>query len=126
MFYCYPAEVIAEWCAVSLATAREYKLGRRKPPPPVARLFELHRDRRVLGPTWNGWLVKPDSIVDPDGNETGRMQLYNYFWVVQFARQLAAERSQVAHAQFYALLSGDVAPPPAEVREAIADLLEAR
>jgi hypothetical protein len=94
MFYGYPAEVIAEWCAISVATARRCKAGKRKPSPSVERLFTLHRDRRVLGPSWRGWLVKPDSIVDPDGNETGRMQLYNYFWVVQFARHLAAERSE--------------------------------
>jgi hypothetical protein len=47
-------------------------------------------------------------------------RLYNYFWVVQFARQLAADRSERAHAEFYALLHGDAAPPPAEAREAVA------
>ena len=68
------------------------------------RLFLLYRDRRVLGPEWAGWLVKPDSIVDPDGNETGRSQLHNYFWIVQFARQMAGERGGDAYREFWKLL----------------------
>jgi hypothetical protein len=91
VFYGYPAELVAEWCGVSLATARLYKAGKRKPSKPVVKLFLLHRDRRVLGPEWNGWIVKPGSIVDPDNNETSRSQLHNYFWIVQLARRLSSE-----------------------------------
>lgn len=70
------------------------------------RLFLLHRDRRVLSAEWQGWVIKPDAIVDPDGNETSRSQLHNYFLIVQFARQLAAERGEDVASRFWQLLSG--------------------
>ena len=69
------------------------------------RLFLLHRQGRVLGPSWDGWLVKPDCLVDPDGNETSRALLHNYFYVIQFARQLAGECGRKTHGEFYKLLS---------------------
>ena len=89
-----------------MATARLYKAGKRRPSKTVAKLFLLHRDRRVLGDTWRDWIIKPDSIVDPDGNETSRTLLYNYFWIVQFARRLAYEREGGAGAEFEKLLAG--------------------
>jgi hypothetical protein len=60
----------------------------------VVKLFLLHRDRAVLGAAWKGWVIKGESIVDPDGNETSQPLLRNYFWVVQIARALAAEVGQ--------------------------------
>lgn len=105
IFYGYPDELVARWCGISAATVRQYKLGKRKPSRTVVRLFMLHREGRVLGPEWKGWLVKPDSIVDPDGNETSRALLHNYFWIAQFARQLAYERDDArVHAEFERLL----------------------
>lgn len=105
IFYGYPAALVAEWCGVSVATARRYKLGKRKPSKSVAKLFLLHRDRRVLGPQWRGWVVKDDSIVDPDNNETSRLQLHNYFWILQFARRLTADREDARlHQEFEKLL----------------------
>jgi hypothetical protein len=93
IFYGYGAEEIADWCGVTVSTARLYKAGKRKPSRSVMKLFLLHRDRRVLGGRgWDGWIVKSDSIVDPEGNETSRSLLHNYFWIVQFARSLAHER----------------------------------
>jgi len=89
MFYGYPAELIAEWCCVSLSTAFAYKSGRLKPGKSVARLFELHRDRKVLPASWKRWLVKPDAIVDPEGNETNRNLLLNYRLMMQYAHDLA-------------------------------------
>ena len=56
-FYGYPAEVIAEWCGVSIGTAEHYKAGRRKPPTPVLRLFRLYRDGKVLGKTWDQYKI---------------------------------------------------------------------
>jgi hypothetical protein len=104
VFYGFPDHLIANWTGVSLATARRYKSGKLRPSAAVMRLFLLYRERRVLGPEWAGWLVKPDSIVDPDGNETTRSQLHSYFWVVQMARELAAARGEDAHREFYKLL----------------------
>ncbi len=66
-FYGYPAEVIAEWCGVSVGTAEHYKAGRRRPPTPVLRLFRLYRDGKVLGKTWEGYKVKDEKLFCPDG-----------------------------------------------------------
>jgi Phage protein len=56
-------------------------------------------------PQWKGWKRKPDSIVDPDGNETTRAQLHNYFWIAQFARRLAYDRPDPRlHDEFERLL----------------------
>jgi len=69
------------------------------------RLFMLYRDRRVLGADSKDWIVKQDGIVDPDGNETSRSQLHNYFWIVQLARRLAYERDDpLAQGEFEKLL----------------------
>ncbi len=87
-FYGLPVEVIAEWCAVSWSTAHGYKTGRLKPSRPAQKLFLLHRDRMVLTRQWNGWLVTPTAIVDPDGNETSRGQLRNYHFMIQYCREL--------------------------------------
>ena len=44
---------------------------------------------RLLTPEWKGWLVKPDAIVDPEGNETDRNLLRNYRLMMQYAHELA-------------------------------------
>jgi len=89
MFYGYPAELIAEWCSVARSTAYAWKTGSLKPSKPAAKLFRLHRDRMVLTPEWRGWFVTRNAIVDPDGNETPRSLLHNYFLMMQYCRDLA-------------------------------------
>lgn len=74
-FYGYPAELIAEWCGVSVGTAQHYKAGRRKPPTPVLRLFRLYRDGKVLGPEWEGFIVHGNMINGPDGKVISQTQL---------------------------------------------------
>ena len=66
-FYGYPAEVIAEWCGVSVGTAEHYKAGRRKPPTPVLRLFRLYRDGKILGKPWDQYKVVGEKLFTPDG-----------------------------------------------------------
>ena len=88
-FYGYPAPLIAEWCCVALSTAHAYKSGLLKPSKPAAKLFRLHRDRMVLTKEWRGWLVKPDAIVDPEGNETNRAALHNFQLMLDYFRDLA-------------------------------------
>lgn len=105
LFYGYPPETIADWCACTVEQARRYKAGRARVPRPVMRLFVLHRDRRVLGPAWKGWIVKPESIVDPEGAETTRKQLHGYWLIMQYARELAAERGPDALEDFRRLLA---------------------
>ena len=96
MFYGYPAELIAEWCCVARSTAYAWKTGSLKPSKPAAKLFRLHRDRMVLLPEWKGWFVTRGAIVDPDGNETPRSLVHNYYLILQYCRELA-RRTGDAH-----------------------------
>lgn len=89
IFYGYPAALIADWCCVALSTAFAYKSGRLKPGKAAAKLFRLHRDRMVLTPEWRGWVVTPNAIADPEGNETSRNPLRNYYLMLQYCRELA-------------------------------------
>ncbi len=90
IFHGYPPELIAQWCGVTVDTAKLYKAGSRKASRAVLRLFVLHRDGRVLGEGWRGWCARADTIADPDGNVTSARQLVAYFYVMQFAAALAA------------------------------------
>jgi hypothetical protein len=89
MFHGYPAEFIAEWCSVALCTAYAYKSGRLKLSKPAAKLFRLHRDRLVLTPEWCGRFVTRNAVVDPEGNETPRSLLQNYYLMLLYCRELA-------------------------------------
>lgn len=66
-FYGYPAEVIAEWCGVSVGTAEHYKAGRRKPPLPVLRLFRLYRDGKILDDAWSEFRITKGIMYGVDG-----------------------------------------------------------
>ena len=66
-FYGFPAEVIAEWCGVSVGTAEHYKAGRRKPPTTVLRLFRLYRDGKVLDDDWREYKIVKGKLFGPDG-----------------------------------------------------------
>lgn len=87
-FASYPAELIAQWCRVTVETAQSWKTGKRTPSPAALALFCLYRDRKVLGPDWDGWIVKGNRLVDPEGNETTQGQLRAYYFVYQLAREL--------------------------------------
>jgi uncharacterized protein DUF3653 len=89
LFYGSPAELIAEWCCVALSTAHAYKSGRLKPGKAAEKLFRLHRDRMILTTEWRGWIVKPDAIVDPEGNEMPPNLLRDYQLMLQYFRDLA-------------------------------------
>lgn len=88
-FYGYPAELIADWCGVSVRTAARWKSGISQPSPSAIKLFELHRDRRVLGKEWEGWLVNQATLVDPEGNSTTQGQLRAYAHVYALCRELS-------------------------------------
>lgn len=81
-FYGYPAEVIAEWCGVSIGTAKHYKSGRRKPPTPVLRLFRLYRDGKVLGSDWENYRAIRDKLIDQSGQSftPSNLALYGLVW----------------------------------------------
>lgn len=84
LFYGFPVEVIASWCQVTKGTAYLYKVGQRKPSRQAIRLFVIHRDRRLLTEEWKGWVIKPDSIVDPKNNKTPRNLLRGYSLILQY------------------------------------------
>lgn len=88
-FYGYSAELIANWCGVSVASAEHYKAGRRRPSKTVLRLFRLYRDRKVLGHAWDGYHVSGSKLVGPDGKHI--TPEYIALWVI--ICQLAAEKS---------------------------------
>ena len=92
LFHAYPPEHIAEWCCVTLETAKRWKAGESTPPPPARRLFELYRQCKVLAsPAWVGWEVKGDVLRDPEGNDTTQGHLRAYYFVCQLAAELARD-----------------------------------
>jgi len=103
VFYSYPADLIARWCGVSVATAAQWKRGARKPSRQALRLFSLHRDGRVLGEKWRRWKVVDDSIVDPAGNVTSLALLEGYAMIFQWVADIAA-RDPETQRQYYELL----------------------
>ena len=82
-FYGFPAEVIAEWCGVSVGTAEHYKAGRRKPPTPVLRLFRLYRDGKVLGNEWDRYKIHKSKLFGPDGRFVTEAQISHLAIVCQ-------------------------------------------
>ena len=105
LFYGYPATMIAQVCAVKLSNAHAYKSRRCKPGASVVKLWLLYRDRLVLPLEWKGWLIKPEAIVDPEGNETNRSQLRNFRLMMQYAHDLARRTGDEREIErFYELL----------------------
>ena len=89
LFYGYSAELIAEWCVVKLSTAYAYKSGRLKPGASVVKLLRLHAGRQVLTAEWQGWIVKPDCVVTPEGFEIRRTELRGLREMFAWAHSLA-------------------------------------
>jgi hypothetical protein len=103
VFYGYPAELLSAWCLVSLETAIKWKRGETEPSPQALRLFELHRDRRILGPEWDGWVVNKAHLVDPENNATTQGQLRAYYHVYQLCHALMRD-NDAAKAEFNAIM----------------------
>lgn len=93
-FYGFPAELVAEWCGVSVRTAKSWKEGRTQPPRPALRLFTLHAERKVLGKEWEGWLINKNTLVDPEGQSTAQGQLRAYAMVYALCHELARRDQQ--------------------------------
>ena len=86
-FYGFSAEVIAEWCGVSVGTAEHYKAGRRKPPTPVLRLFGLMSHGKTLGRHWDGYKVVDDKLFCPDGRYVTESHLSHMSLVCEALKQ---------------------------------------
>ena len=103
VFYGYPAELVAGWCAVSLNTAKLYKAGKRKPSVQALRLFTLHRDNLILNSEWRGWKVVDGSLIDPSGNSFTQSTLLGYRMILQWVSAVAARQPDTKLA-YYELL----------------------
>jgi hypothetical protein len=89
IFYGYPPELIAQWCGVSVATARRWKRAGGASRTAL-RLFALYRDGKVLDGHWPGWTAHNGVLTDPEGNSTSQTQLRAYWLVMQLAADLAS------------------------------------
>jgi hypothetical protein len=104
LFDGYPAELIAEWCAVSVKTAELYKAGSRKPSRQALRLFALFRDGRVLAGAWRDCCVRGDRLIDPEDQGLTLGQLRAYWIVMQLAAEYARMLGPAQQERFYEAL----------------------
>jgi hypothetical protein len=95
-FYGFPAELVAEWCGVSVRTAQRWKDGQSRPSTSALKLFLLHRERKVLGKEWDGWLINRETLVDPEGNSTTQGQLRAYAHVYALCHELVKRDKEAA------------------------------
>lgn len=84
----YPAEVIAQWCGVSVATACAWKRGAAKPGRPALRLFTLFREGKVLGAEWRRCVIRGDRLYDQAGKSLSVAQIEHYELLLQWAAHL--------------------------------------
>ncbi len=116
MFYSYPVALIASWCDVTVQTAASWKCGVAKPSRQALRLFELHRDGRILGGAeWDRWRVHGATLVDPEGNSTSQGQLRAYAIAIRLFLEMARAGSKWSKVtpeleQVRDLLGGSEAP----------------
>lgn len=113
LFHGWSVPTIAEWCRVSRATARRYKTGALSPSPQARALFVLHRDGRVLTAEWDGWQVRRDAIIDPEGNETTARLVRGYMLMLAWVRSKYLDAGDYWADMDRAF---GVAPPTARVR----------
>jgi hypothetical protein len=100
----YPAELIAEWCAVSVKSASLYKTGRRKASRQALRLFVLHRDGRVLSGVWRDCCIRGDRLIDPEDQGVTVGQLRAYWIAMQLAAEYARLLGPAQQERFYEAL----------------------
>jgi hypothetical protein len=62
-------------CCVHSQTARHWQNGIRKPGPTAMRLWQLHREGRVLTDEWKGWGVLNGKLCTPEHQEISQEQL---------------------------------------------------
>jgi hypothetical protein len=106
LFYGFPDWAIADWCCVSLQTARHWKAGIRAPGPAATKLFMLHRDGRILTSEWDGWGILKGKLCNPEGNELTQGQLRAYPFVYALAVEYGKTNSR-ARDTLYRLASYD-------------------
>ena len=82
----------------AVPTAQLYRIGGRKPSRQALRLFTLHS---VLGDGWEGWQVRKEFLIDPEGNRTTQAQLRGLYIILQFAGDLARRSSDPADREHY-------------------------
>lgn len=83
-----PAEFLAEWLGVSIETAKHFSAGRRLPSRPSRKLFDLHHRGKILGPEWEGWRIKGDKLIGPNGKHVTphMLELWELVWQIAAAK----------------------------------------
>jgi hypothetical protein len=63
VFLGYPPQLVAEICAVSVGTAREYKRATRSPSPAVLRLWGLYVAGRIMPESWSQYAFGKNELL---------------------------------------------------------------
>jgi hypothetical protein len=105
IFYGYPPELIAQWCAVSPGTAARWKAGTTKPTRQALKLFGLFANELVLTPDFRRFRIRKNALVDPQGQKLSVSQLEQYQVLLQFTAEVAQRSRDSADVdRYYALL----------------------
>lgn len=99
MFYGYPAELVAQWCCISIQTAHKYKLNTLKPSKQSVALFRLHADKRIIPRDWEGWAFHDGKLFNPQEVPLTQAQLEAYQYIYKLASEYAPERVYFVVAQ---------------------------
>ena len=91
MFYGYPAELIAQWCCISVQTADRYKRNILKPSKQSVALFRFHADKRIIPGDWVGWKFHDGKLFNPEDVPLTKAQLEAYQLVYQLASSRAPD-----------------------------------
>lgn len=81
-FYGCSAEVIGEWCGVSVGTADHWKAGGRRHSRSALRLFRLYRDGKVLDQVWEDYRIVDGELRSSHGRlvTPSHLALYALVW----------------------------------------------
>lgn len=92
LFYGVSVMNIAKWCMVSEKTAYKYKVGTLLPSCRSVYLFTLHKNRKILGKEWDGWIVRGDKLYSPANEEWSAKQLEAHLLIYQLAKVYARDQ----------------------------------
>ena len=110
--YGFKAELLAELCGVSVATARRWKAGTSRMPRLTAAALELGLVHFIRN--WPGWKFEGEFIVSPDGWKVSRSDALA---VPLMHGQIAALRQRIAELEALT----DTQPVPGAYPDEIVD-----
>ena len=105
IFYGYSSELIAQWCAVSAATAGSWKAGRSKPTRQALKLFQLYAQEQVLTSEFRRFRIRKNILVDPQGLTFTVAQLEMYHMMLQaYGEAARSSKDPAVIERYYELL----------------------